>query len=158
MTPGIKQAKKAKIDHTIYEYEHQDSVSSYGLEAAQMLDVAPERVFKTLVAQLDGKQLVVGLVPVCCSLNMKRLAKAAKAKKATMAEPSEVERVTGYVLGGVSPLGQKKRLPTFIDLSATLHQSIYVSAGRRGLEIELNPEDLARLVQARFTELVSSSE
>jgi len=150
MTPGINVAKKNKIKHTIHEYDHDPASESYGTEAAQKLGLSEERVFKTLVVALDGQVLAVGVVPVCSMLNMKLMAKAAGAKKAAMAEKAAVERATGYVLGGVSPLGQKKRLPTIIDASAKNFSTIYVSAGRRGLEIELAPEDLRLLVNGTF--------
>lgn len=156
MTPGINLAKKARIAHKVHEYTHDPSSESYGLEAAEKLGVPAERVFKTLVVSLDGKALAVGVLPVSSLLSMKLIAKAAGAKKAAMAAPAEVERATGYVLGGVSPLGQKKRLKTIIDTSAGNHATIYVSAGRRGLEIELNPEDLAQLVNGTFAELCQS--
>ncbi len=157
MTPAIHSASQAGMAYQVHEYSHEPDASlSYGLEAAQKLGVLPERVFKTLVVKLDGKVLAVGVVPVTAQLGMKRIAKAAGAKKAAMAEPDEVERVTGYVLGGVSPLGQKKRLATFIDTSAQVQASIYVSAGRRGLEIELSPEDLAGLTQGRFALLTQA--
>ena len=153
MTPGIKLAEKAKIPHRVHEYIHDPSSASYGLEAAEKLGVAAAKVFKTLVVSLDNKTLVVGVVPVASMLSMKLIAKAAGAKKAVMAEPSDVERSTGYVLGGVSPLGQKKRLKTFIDASAKENATIFVSAGRRGLEIELSPEDLAQLVNGVFADI-----
>lgn len=150
MTPAINQARKAKVGHQVHAYQHDPSSDSYGTEAVEKLGLAPEQVFKTLVVSLDGKTLAVGVVPVAGKLSLKQIAKAAGAKKAAMADPVEVERATGYVLGGVSPLGQKKRLPTFIDESAVQFASIHVSAGRRGLEIELSPEDLRRLTSARF--------
>lgn len=108
MTPGINVAKKAKIAHKVHEYAHDSSSESYGLEAAEKLGVPEARVFKTLVVSLDKKELAIGVIPVSSMLSMKLLAKAAGAKKATMAARSDVERSTGYVLGGVSPLGQKK--------------------------------------------------
>nr|WP_321468566.1 Cys-tRNA(Pro) deacylase [uncultured Desulfobulbus sp.] len=150
MTPGINVAKKNKINHIIHEYEHDPASETYGGEAAQKLGVAEERVFKTLVVSLDDRSLAVGVVPVSSMLNMKLMAKALGGKKAAMADKSAVERTTGYVLGGVSPLGQKKRLPTVIDASAEGFPTIYVSAGRRGLEIELAPEDLRRIVNGSF--------
>ncbi|MWJ27482.1 Cys-tRNA(Pro) deacylase [Halomonas sp. ZH2S] len=153
MTPAIHAARQAGMPFQVHEYSHEPGAVSYGLEAAHKLGVLPACVFKTLVVKLDGNALAVGIVPVTAQLGMKRLAKAAGVKKAAMAEPGEVERVTGYVLGGVSPLGQKKRLATFIDASAQVQESIYVSAGRRGLEIELSPEDLAGLTQGRFAPL-----
>lgn len=155
MTPAIHSAKHAGFAFQLHEYEHDATAHSYGLEAAEKLGVAVEQVFKTLVVKLDGKHLAVGIVPVNCQLGLKQIAKAAGAKKATMAEPSEVERTTGYVLGGVSPLGQKRRLATFIDSSAESFANIYVSAGRRGLEIELSPRDLASLSQATFVPLAT---
>ena len=150
MTPGINVARAARIAYTVHEYAHDPSHPSYGEEAAQKLGVAAARVFKTLVASLDGKVLAVGVVPVSAKLDMKRLAKAAGAKRAEMALPADVERATGYVLGGVSPLGQKKRLQTWIDDSATHYPTIFVSAGRRGLEIELAPQDLCALTGGAF--------
>ncbi|NLW04758.1 MAG: Cys-tRNA(Pro) deacylase [Pseudomonadaceae bacterium] len=153
MTPAIKLAKKNKVSHKIHEYAHDDSSESYGLEAAEKMGVPEERVFKTLVVTLDNKELAVGVIPVSFKLSMKLIAKAAGSKKAAMADKSDVERSTGYVLGGVSPLAQKKRLKTIIHLSAKNHSTIYVSAGRRGLEIELNPNDLAQLTNAKFAEI-----
>lgn len=153
MTPGINVAKKNKIVHKIHEYAHDSSSESYGLEAAEKMGVPEARVFKTLVVSLDSKELVVGVIPVSSMLNMKLIAKAAGAKKAAMATQLEVERSTGYVLGGVSPLGQKKRLKTIIDLSVNNHSTIYVSAGRRGLEIELYPCDLEKLVNGVLAEI-----
>jgi Cys-tRNA(Pro)/Cys-tRNA(Cys) deacylase len=145
MTPGINSAKKAKIPHRVHEYSHDESSESYGLEAAKKMGVSEQRVFKTLVVSLDNKELAVGIIPVSSLLSMKLIAKASGVKRAAMADKSEVERSTGYVLGGVSPLGQKKRLKTIIDSSAKNYSTIYVSAGRRGLEIELSPDDLTKL-------------
>jgi Cys-tRNA(Pro)/Cys-tRNA(Cys) deacylase len=145
MTPGITAAKKAKIPHRVHQYSHDESSESYGLEAAEKMGVSEERIFKTLVVSLDSKELVVGIIPVSSMLSMKLIAKVSGAKRAAMAEKSDVERSTGYVLGGVSPLGQKKRLKTIIDSSAKNYSTIYVSAGRRGLEIELSPDDLTKL-------------
>ncbi|MGB0867717.1 MAG: Cys-tRNA(Pro) deacylase [Granulosicoccaceae bacterium] len=148
MTPAIELAKKKKITHAVHEYTHEAGSESYGLEAAEKMGVDAARVFKTLVVQLDGKDLAVGIVPVSQQLSMKLIARALGAKKASMASPEAVQRSTGYVLGGVSPLGQKKRLKTAIDLSAQNFESIFVSAGRRGLEIELSVDDLAKLLSA----------
>ena len=153
MTPAINLAKTSKIPHTVHEYAHDSSSASYGLEAAEKLGLEVGRVFKTLVVKLDADSLAVGIIPVSNKLSMKHIAKAAGAKKANMADPAEVERVTGYVLGGVSPLGQKKRLKTFIDDSAQHQSSIFVSAGRRGLEIELAPQDLLKLVNGKYAAL-----
>jgi len=150
MTPGINIAKKAKISYKIHEYSHNPASESYGAEAAEKMGVPEDRVFKTLVVSLDNRDLAVGVVPVSSMLNMKFIAKAVGAKKASMAAAAEVERVTGYVLGGVSPLGQKKRLKTIIDASAETFSTIYVSAGRRGLQIELRPTDLKNLTNGIF--------
>ena len=150
MTPAINAAKKGKIPFTIHQYAHDPSSQSYGKEAAEKLGIHEGQVFKTLVVQLDNKTLAVAIIPVSTVLNMKQFAKAAGAKKAAMADKGDVERATGYVLGGVSPLGQKKRLTTYIDSSATSFTTIFASAGRRGLEIELTATDLAALTGASF--------
>jgi len=154
MTPGINAAKKAKIPYTLHKYTHDPSSDSYGTEAAQKMEVPGEQVFKTLVVRLDNEALAVGIIPVTAMLNMKRMAKASGAKKAAMATPSDVTRSTGYILGGVSPLGQKKSLDTVIDASAQNFPTIYVSAGRRGLEIELAPGDLQKLTRATFKAII----
>jgi len=153
MTPGINVAKKNNIAHTVHAYPHDSSSESYGSEAAKKLGVPEIRVFKTLVVSLDNKELAVGVVPVSSMLSMKLIAKAVGAKKAAMATKTDVERSTGYVIGGVSPLGQKKQLKTIIDSSANNFSTVYVSAGRRGLEIELSPEDLRKLVNGAFAEI-----
>lgn len=153
MTPAINLAKKLKVEHQIHEYQHDSKADSYGLEASEKLGVSPDRVFKTLVVN-TGEQLVVAVLPVNQKLDLKRVAKAVKAKKAVMAEPKLVERTTGYVLGGVSPLGQKKRLTTLIHQSAREFESIYVSAGRRGLEIELSAQDLKQALKADLCEII----
>ena len=153
MTPAVNSARKAKIPFQLHEYSHDPANASYGTEAAEKLGVSDKQVFKTLVVSLDSGALAVGVIPVAAKLSMKHIARAAGARKAAMAAVADVERATGYVLGGVSPLGQKKRLPTFIDASARDFPSIYVSAGRRGLEIELAATDLCQLTQGVFTEL-----
>lgn len=153
MTPGIKIAKKAKILFKIHEYTHDSSNTAYGIEAVEKLGIPQGQVFKTLVVSLGEKELAIGVVPVSSMLNMKSIAKAVGAKKAVMANKSDVERFTGYVLGGVSPLGQKKKLKTIIDITALRYKTIFVSAGRRGLEIELTPEDLAKLTNGKFLEI-----
>ncbi|HEY8568992.1 Cys-tRNA(Pro) deacylase [Microbulbifer sp.] len=154
MTPAINSASKAKISYHIHEYTHDPAAESYGLEAAEKLGLDPKKVFKTLVVSLDGKSLAVAILPVETQLSMKLIAKAAGAKKAAMADKNDVMRSSGYVLGGVSPLGQKKPLPTFLHNSAEAQPTIFVSAGRRGLEIELAPLDLLQLTRGRFAELV----
>lgn len=150
MTPAINAAKKAGISYRIHEYAHDPNAESYGLEAAEKLGVPGERVFKTLVAELDDGRLAVGIVPVATSLNLKSLASAVGARRAEMADMAKAERTTGYVAGGISPIGQKKRLPAVLDASAEAHETIYVSAGRRGVEIELSPGDLLRLINGQF--------
>jgi Cys-tRNA(Pro)/Cys-tRNA(Cys) deacylase len=153
MTPAILAAKRAKLAFTVHEYEHDPAADSYGNEAVEKTGANPDQVFKTLVVALDGKDLAVAVVPVSAMLSLKLIARAAGAKKAAMADKQLVQRTTGYVLGGVSPLGQKKRLKTFIDDSARNFKTLFVSAGKRGLEIELAPEDLARLTGAAFAPL-----
>jgi Cys-tRNA(Pro)/Cys-tRNA(Cys) deacylase len=153
MTPGIDAAKRAGISHLVHSCGHDPACTAYGTEAAQRLGVPPTRVFKTLVVSLDGRGHAVAVVPVSSMLSLKLLARAAGAKKAAMAAGADVERSTGYVLGGVSPLGQKRRLPTYIDASARNHPTVFVSAGRRGLEIELSPDDLAKLTEGVFVEI-----
>ena len=150
MTPGILAAQRARVAFTVHEYEHDPAAESYGNEAVEKTGANPDQVFKTLVVSLDGKDLAVAVVPVSAMLSLKLIARAAGAKKAAMADKQLVQRTTGYVLGGVSPLGQKKRLKTFIDDSARNFATLFVSAGKRGLEIELAPEDLARLTGATF--------
>lgn len=145
MTPAINAAKKCKISFQIHQYDHDPRSASYGEEAAEKLGLDMSRVFKTLVVKLDGKELAVGIVPVNRQLDLKAIASACGAKKAAMADPAEVQKSTGYVLGGVSPLGQKKSLQTVLDNSAEGRASIHVSAGKRGLEIELSPKDLLLL-------------
>ena len=153
MTPAIIAANRAGIQFSIHEYHHDPKAASYGEEAAEKLGVQSEIIFKTLVVQADNKSLAVAIVPVLKSLDLKAVASALKHKKLQMADKALVQRVTGYILGGVSPLGQKKALPTVIDISAEEHQHIYVSGGRRGLDIALKPEDLITLCNARVNEI-----
>jgi len=153
MTPAINVLKKEKVDYKLYEYIHNSQTQSYGLEAVNKMGAEESRVFKTLVVKVDNNLLVVAVIPVSSMLSMKLVAKSIGAKKASMADSLEVERSTGYILGGVSPLGQKKRVKTIIDSSAESFSTIYVSAGRRGLEIELNPNDLKELTGAKFVDI-----
>ncbi|MDO0932419.1 Cys-tRNA(Pro) deacylase [Streptomyces sp. DG2A-72] len=146
-TPATVALTAAGADFTVHAYDHDPAHPSYGEEAAEAMGVSPERVFKTLVADVDGT-LVVGIVPVSGSLDLKALATAVGGKKATMADPSLAERTTGYVRGGISPLGQRKKLRTVLDASATAFDTVCVSAGRRGLEVELSPKDLTDLTNA----------
>ena len=153
MTPAVKLLERDGAYFELRDYAHDPRAPAYGEEAARALGLDPDRVFKTLVARLDDGRLAVGIVPVSGQLDLKALARAAGARRATMAEPAEAERATGYVLGGISPLGQKKRLATFLDASAEAFERIHVSAGRRGLEIGLAPVDLIRLSRARLAPL-----
>ncbi|MFE7565779.1 Cys-tRNA(Pro) deacylase [Streptomyces sp. NPDC057539] len=146
-TPATVALTAAGTPYTLHAYEHDPASPSYGEEAAEALGVSPDRVFKTLVADVDG-ELAVAVVPVAGSLDLKALAAAVGGKRASMADPVTAERTTGYVRGGISPLGQRKRLRTVVDASAEAHATICVSAGRRGLEVELSPADLASLTSA----------
>lgn len=148
MTPAVKALEKAGVAFEVREYDHDPRAGSYGEEAAAALGVPPHSVFKTLFAKLDGKALVVGIVPVTHSLNLKALAKALGGKRAEMAPPAEAQRATGYVVGGISPFGQKKRHRTVLDESALSLDEIHVSGGRRGLEIALAPRDLIAVLDA----------
>jgi Cys-tRNA(Pro)/Cys-tRNA(Cys) deacylase len=142
-TPAIDAATRGGIAFALHEYEHDPRAESFGLEAAEKLGVDPARVFKTLVVSVDG-ELQVACVPVASHLDLKALG-----KRAQMADRAKAERTTGYVTGGISPIGQRKRLPTHLDASARDHATIMVSAGRRGLQIELSAGDLASLTGAR---------
>lgn len=153
MTPAINLLKKLKTTHNVHEYQHDPLCESFGLEVVEKLFLPAKRVFKTLIISLDNNELAVAIVPVSFKLSLKSIAKVLNAKKVVMANKPDVERSTGYILGGVSPLGQKKRLKTVIDSSAKQFTSIYVSAGRRGLEVELSPTELAKLTNAVFADI-----
>ena len=141
-TPATRAAKAAGITYTLHEYDHDPRAESYAGEAAEALGLDPRRVFKTLVVAV-GDDLAVAIVPAASQLDLK-----AVGKRAAMADTARAEKVTGYVAGGISPLGQRKRLPTFLDAGAREFATVYVSAGRRGLEIELAPDDLVALTGA----------
>ena len=146
-TPATVALTRAGVAFTAHAYEHDPRTAAYGLEAAEKLGIDPDRVFKTLLADVDG-ELVVAVVPVDGQLDLKALAAALGAKRAAMAEPAVAERVTGYLVGGISPIGQKRRLRTVLDASADDHPTVYVSGGRRGLDVGLSPVDLARVTGA----------
>ncbi|MBK5000083.1 Cys-tRNA(Pro) deacylase [Pseudomonas sp. S31] len=150
MTPALDLLKKARAEHRVHSYEHDPKSASYGLEAAEKLGLDPRQVFKTLLASTEKGELLVAVVPVGGTLDLKALAQAAGVKKCEMADPMAAQRATGYLVGGISPLGQKKRLRTFIDDSAQNFATIHVSAGRRGLEVELAAAVLAEHTQGAF--------
>jgi Cys-tRNA(Pro)/Cys-tRNA(Cys) deacylase len=152
-TPATALLSRQKIAHTLHSYTH-GSGAAYGPEAAELLGLDPARVFKTLVADVDGT-LAVGIVPVSASLDLKALAAAVGGRRARMAELDAAQRATGYVAGGISPLGQKKRLPTVLDSSAEALGTMFCSAGRRGLEVELAPADLIRLTGGKFASIAA---
>jgi Cys-tRNA(Pro)/Cys-tRNA(Cys) deacylase len=146
-TSATTALRKAGIEFVVREYEHDPAAASYGLEAAQALGVEPDRVFKTLLVD-TGTGLAVGIVPVDRQLDLKAVAAALGVKKVAMAQPAHAERSSGYVVGGISPVGQKKALPTVLDASAPEHATILVSGGRRGLDLELAPADLTTVTRA----------
>ena len=145
-TPAVDVLVRSGIAYRLHEYTH-DPAASYGREAAEAVGTEPDRVFKTLVAAAPGR-LAVAVIPVSTELDLKAMADALGVKKVTMAEPAEAERATGYVIGGISPLGQRRRLPTLVDESASQWPTVFVSGGRRGLELELAPTDLVTLTGA----------
>lgn len=151
-TPATVALTAAGIAFTAHTYVHDPATTNYGLEAASALELDPERVFKTLLADVDG-QLTVGIVPVTSMLDLKALAAAVGAKRAVMADPVVAERKTGYVVGGISPIGQKTALPTVLDETAQLWSTIYVSGGRRGFDLELAPDDLLAITNGRLADI-----
>ena len=146
-TPATVALSAAGVSHTLHPYEHHADSSSYGGEAAEALAVDPRRIFKTLVADASG-ELVVAVVPVACQLDLKALATAVGAKKASMADPGAAARSSGYVVGGISPIGQRSRLRTVVDVSVFEFDTVFVSAGKRGLQVELAPADLISVTDA----------
>ena len=147
-TAAIRALEQAGVTFVLHPYEHDPRATSYGVEAAQVLGIPEARVFKTLLADADGR-LVVAIVPVSGLLDLKALARALGVRKAAMADPAAAERATGYVVGGISPLGQKRGHPTVLDASALEHETVLVSAGRRGLDVELAPAELVTLTSAK---------
>ncbi len=157
MTPAIRQIKQKKINCKIYRYEHDTSNTSFGLEVVEKLSLNVHEVFKTLIIHLNSGDFAVALIPVCSKASMKKIAKALNVKKASMADTIDAQKITGYIQGGISPIGQKKQLKTVIDESAKKYKTIYVSGGQRGLEIEINPKDLQKLTKALFCDIMLDS-
>lgn len=153
-TPATALLSRERVAHTLHPYEHDARADAYGEEAAAALGIPPQRLFKTLIATVD-ERMVCAVVPVAGRLDLKALSAAVGGKRAAMADPAAAARATGYVVGGISPLGQKKRLPTVIDESARQFETMFVSAGRRGLQVELAPADLARLTTATLAPIAS---
>jgi Cys-tRNA(Pro)/Cys-tRNA(Cys) deacylase len=151
-TPATTALTRVRVAFEVHPYDHDPAAASYGLEAAAALSVPPGQVFKTLLVD-NGTGLAVAVVPVDRQLDLKAVAVALGWKRATMADPAAAERSTGYVVGGISPVGQKRRLPTVVDRSATGFQRIYVSGGRRGLDLSLAPADLVRVTDARVADI-----
>ncbi len=148
MTPAIKLLDQAGMAYQLHTYEHDAACTDFGLEAAQKLGVDPQRMFKTLVVRSDAGTLAMALVSVQNKVDLKKLAHALGSKKADLADPTLAEKTTGYVVGGISPLGGRKQLPTLIDQGIGQHATIYISAGKRGLQLELSPDDLIKLTKA----------
>lgn len=155
MTPAINVLKKQHIVHRVHSYSHDPRSASYGLEAVEKLDLAPTQVFKTLLVSTETAELLVAVLPVHAQLNLKALAAAAGVKKVEMADPQLAQRATGYLVGGISALAQKKTLRTYLDSSAQQLPALYISAGRRGLEVELAAADLLKLTQGQYADIAS---
>ena len=155
-TPALRDLAAAGITVTVHEYRHDPRANSYGIEAADSLGVAPERVFKTLIARVDGS-LVVAVVPVHCQLDLRALAAHRGAKRAELADAASAQRSSGYVVGGISPVGQRTALATVIDASASRQATVLVSAGRRGLEVEIAPDDLVSITDATLGDIARGS-
>lgn len=153
-TPATVALRRAGVAHTVHEYDHAPGTTRYGEEAVAALGLDAARVFKTLVATVDDR-LAVGVVPVAGSLDLKALAAALGGKRGALADPQVAARATGYVLGGISPLGQRRRLPCAVDVSALRYPTVYVSAGRRGLQVELSPAELIRVTDAVVAAIAS---
>lgn len=154
MTPAIRELEAQGVTFTLHEYERGGSLHDFGREAAAKLGLDPDQVFKTLLVTADGRQ-AVAVVPVSGKLALKAVAKALGAKHVEMCDPAVAERITGYVRGGISPFGQKRRLPTVLDETATVFDAIYVSGGKRGLDIGVAPDDLIRVLDATVADIAT---
>lgn len=155
MTPAIRLLQKQKIAHSVHEYQHDPDNTNFGLEASKNLGLSPDTVFKTLLVT-DGKAYFVAILPVCHLLNLKKMATAVGVKKLVMANPADAEHLTGYIVGGISPIGQKKHLTTVIHSSAQTLDKMYASGGKRGLDIGVAPHDLANLLTAQFFDIIDN--
>ena len=155
-TPATVLLTRQQVAHTLHPYQHDPRAEAFGEEAAAALGIAPQRIFKTLIAAVDGR-LVCAVVPVAGRLDLKALATAVAGKRAVMAEPAAAQRATGYVVGGISPLGHRTRLPVVVDASGAQFDTVFVSAGQRGLQVELAPTDLIRLTDGRLAAIASAS-
>lgn len=155
MTPAIRLLEKRKVKFLIHRYEHEREVQSFGEETAEKLGVDRKRLFKTMVSVCDNSRMVMAVIPVAGRLDLKKLASALNCRKADLAEPDKAEKATGYVVGGISPLGSRRTLPVFLDQSAMSWPTIFVSAGRRGMQIELSPGDLVRVSSAELADITS---
>jgi Cys-tRNA(Pro)/Cys-tRNA(Cys) deacylase len=153
MTPAVELLRSLGIEHEIVQYDHDPDHPSFGQEAVEALGIEPDAAFKTLMVTLDDGRHAIGVIPVACTLNLKAIAAAAGAKRAHMTDPAEAERRSGYVVGGISPFGQKQALPTFVDEWATALDRIYCSGGRRGLEVVVPPAAFEVALGATFSEI-----
>ncbi len=153
MTPAVRALEAAGVSFTVHEYEHDPASRGYGLEAATALGLDPDQVFKTLLVTGDDGEHAVAVVPVSCQLSLKAVGAALGVKRVEMCEPTVAQRVTGYVLGGISPFGQRKRLPTVIDETCELYDVVYVSGGRRGLDLGVAPADLIGILGATTADI-----